>query len=855
MAAVDDDDDDEEERLRTVALRNAQSILAARLEAAEALRRQSEWLRVTLASIGDAVISTDAEGRVTFLNGVAEALTGWTQAEALHRPLPEVLHLINDQTRQPAENPASRALREGTIAGLGNHTVLVARDGTERPIDDTAAPIRDDTGARIGAVLVFRDATEKRRAEVAQARLAAIVKSSDDAIVSKTLDGIVTSWNQGAEHLFGYTAGEAVGRPITLIIPPERLDEERTILERLRRGESVEHFDTVRITRDGRRIDISLTVSPVRDAEGNVIGASKVARDITGRKRTEAALREQGRLLREVAEAALTIHSAGSLESVLRVVAEEARRILGAEQAVSSLTMISGDDGKQAISAVFLSRPGASSLAPRVSPGVEGLCAEVCRTNRPMRLTRDDLEAHPAWRAADEEGDPLPLSPRGGWLAAPFVSRGGRNLGLVQVSDKADGDFSETEEAILVQLAHVASVAIENARLNGALREQDRRKDEFLALLAHELRNPLAPLRNGLQMIRLAASNEDTVAEARTMMERQLGHMVRLVDDLLDISRINQSKLELRRKRVLLEDVVTSAVETARPLIEAAGHELAVALPAEHVPLDADLTRLAQVFSNLLTNSAKYTERGGRIVFTAERRVAELIVTVRDSGIGIPAEALPMLFDMFTQVDRSIERATGGLGIGLALVKSLTEMHGGSVEAASAGPGQGSTFTVRLPVAAAVEPVPARSGPERTGKLGGRRILVVDDSSDSAVSMAKVLKLLGNEVCTARDGLQAVDAAQEFRPELILMDVGMPLLNGYEATRRIRQQSWGREATIIALTGWGQEGDRLQSREAGCDGHLVKPVDFSELQKLLAELKPRGTCDRPCGPEAAGQPD
>ena len=239
--------DDEEERLRSVALQNAQSILLARQRAEEALRKQSEWLRITLASIGDAVISTDAEGRVTFMNGVAEALTGWPQAEAIGRPLPDVFHIVNERTRQPVENPALRALREGTIVGLANHTVLIARDGTERPIDDSAAPMRDETGARCGAVLVFRDVTERKRAEEAQALLAAIVESSEDAIVSKTLDGVIRSWNAGAERLFGYTAEEAVGQPITLIIPPERQDEEREILARLRRGERIEHFETVRV--------------------------------------------------------------------------------------------------------------------------------------------------------------------------------------------------------------------------------------------------------------------------------------------------------------------------------------------------------------------------------------------------------------------------------------------------------------------------------------------------------------------------------------------------------------------------------------------------------------------------------
>jgi CheY-like chemotaxis protein len=320
------------------------------------------------------------------------------------------------------------------------------------------------------------------------------------------------------------------------------------------------------------------------------------------------------------------------------------------------------------------------------------------------------------------------------------------------------------------------------------------------------------------------------------MMDRQLSHMVRLIDDLLDISRINRNKMELRRARVSVADVVASAVETARPLIDEAGHELRVSLPGRPVFLDADLTRLAQVFSNLLTNSAKYTEPGGHIVLTAERRGGELVVSVWDTGIGIPRGSLETIFDMFSQVDRSVERSTGGLGIGLALVKGLVEMHGGQVKAESEGEGQGSTFTVTLP-AAADRAAPAPSTTANSQAAAGRRILVVDDNRDGAASLAAMLKLLGNEVRTAHDGVVAVEVAVQFRPEVILMDVGMPKLNGLEATRRIRAEAWGRDIRIIALTGWGQENDRERSREAGCDGHLVKPVDLPDLEKLLADSR------------------
>jgi PAS domain S-box-containing protein len=312
--------DNEEERLHAVALQNAQSILQARRRAEEALQKQSEWLRITLASIGDAVISTDGEGRITFMNGVAEVLTGWPQAEALGRLLPEVFHIVNEQTRAPVENPALRALRDGSITGLANRTILIARDGTERPIDDSAAPLRDESGVPVGAVLVFRDVTERRRAEESRSLLAAIVESCEDAIVSKALDGTILSWNAGAARLFGYTPTEAIGRSITLIIPLDRHDEEREILERLRRGERIEHYETVRVAKDGRPIDVSLTISPVRDGSGRIVGASKVARDVTERKRSVEVLRESEERYRKLAEELAA--SRDQLEIILRGVAD-----------------------------------------------------------------------------------------------------------------------------------------------------------------------------------------------------------------------------------------------------------------------------------------------------------------------------------------------------------------------------------------------------------------------------------------------------------------------------------------------------------------------------------------------------
>jgi signal transduction histidine kinase/CheY-like chemotaxis protein len=398
--------------------------------------------------------------------------------------------------------------------------------------------------------------------------------------------------------------------------------------------------------------------------------------------------------------------------------------------------------------------------------------------------------------------------------ANPFFDESGRLVGAVN---------------ILVDIT-------ERKRAEDAVREADRRKSEFLATLAHELRNPLAPLRNGLQVVRLANHDRAAAEQAHTMMERQLGHMVRLIDDLLDLSRISNGKIELRRERLDLAAAVRDAVETSRPLIEASGHELMVTLPPRPVYVDGDRTRLAQVFANLLNNSARYTDRGGHIRLTVEQQGSDAVVKVRDDGVGIPAAVLPRVFEMFTQGERPLERSQGGLGIGLSLVKGLVERHGGSVEAHSDGPGKGSEFVVRL--SAVLPPGRGRrqEGGNGTPRPSKYRVLVVDDNKDSADSLALMLKLMGHEVRTANDGLAAVEAAAAFRPDVVLLDIGLPKLSGYDACRRIRERSWGEGMVLIAQTGWGQEEDKCRAKEAGFNFHMVKPVDPAALEKLLGGL-------------------
>lgn len=387
--------------------------------------------------------------------------------------------------------------------------------------------------------------------------------------------------------------------------------------------------------------------------------------------------------------------------------------------------------------------------------------------------------------------------------------------------------ISATEQHEITQVAHALSTKLEAAV---------KMRDRFIALMSHELRNPLATLSSGLELLKLAEGDALTTESARGMMERQLKQLVRLVNDLLDISRITTGKLQLQKEKVQLAAVLEDAVEASRTLINQHDHQLTVTLPSRPVFLDADPVRLNQVFSNLLNNAAKYSERGGTIRLSAELDGAEVVVSVRDNGIGLPAVAIPHIFEVFTQLDSSWQRSQGGMGIGLSLVRELVLLHGGRVEARSGGLGQGSEFVVRLPVAleAAVGPIAtgADVSPLRT------RILVVDDNKDAAATLAMMLKFLGHEVHVAHGGEAAVASAQHCQPALVLMDLGMPNVDGYEACRRIRAEAWGRELCLVALSGWGSDEDQRRTRGVGFNRHLSKPVDVDTLVKLIAELPP-----------------
>jgi PAS domain S-box-containing protein len=555
--------------------------------------------------------------------------------------------------------------------------------------------------------------------------------------------------------------------------------------------------------------------------DGSVESLMTLVRNVTEQKRAE----ERLRLLWEAAAVLLT---ASDPDGMLRELFVRIGPHVGVDVYFNHVIDDSGDALRLA-SCEGIPVEAAGSIA-RVELG-EAVAGTAAARRQPVVVS------------AIQESD----DPQVGWLESvgiracvchPLVAET-RLLGTLSFASRNRDRFEPDEVAFLETICHYVTVAYERLRLLNELKEADRRKDEFLATLAHELRNPLAPLRNAAELLRFETPAERELHWGRDVIERQVDSLTRLIDDLLDISRINRNKLELRTQRVGLAEVIAMAVESSRPLIDERRHALTVDLPSPPVYLDGDLVRLAQVFLNLLNNAAKYTEPGGRIWLIGEQQGSDVVVRVKDTGVGIPAEKLSSVFELFFQVDGSLERSQGGLGIGLSLVRRLVELHGGRVKAHSEGVGKGSELTVCLPALAEMPTaMPSREPDDnrRPRSTSARRVLVVDDNRDSADSLAMLLGLSGNDVATAYDGLEALEVAERLRPDVVLLDIGMPKLNGYETCRRIRAEPWGQRMVLIALTGWGQEQDRRRTGDAGFDAHVVKPVDPNALLTLLGQL-------------------
>ena len=1018
------------------------------------LYQHHAWLGAALSSIGDAVIVTDTDGCVVFLNNVAESLTGWPQPEALGKPLHVVYQIMDEQTGQPAERPLVRALRQSPPAGPQIHLILRARDGREQYIEDGVAPIRDEdsAGRFLGIIVIFRDVSARRQIEslhlTGAERLSLALEAGCMGVWEWDMRTDKVWWSKRLEVIYGLTPGAFGGtfaffqslihpedrafvrRSIALAIEnremidmefrivwpdgsvhwiaskgrafcdagsePTRMvgvstdvTERRLAAEAVRKLEArlasvINHAPAIIYIKDPlgrymitngvfertfgmasdflvgktdfdifsrdlaerfrkRDLEVIATGQPQQceetfehggarctfltvrfllpDKAGEPAVVCGIATDISDRKRAEEAVRQSTELYRSLAEGmplfVFLVSPAGQCEycnarwhewsglTMEHICQREVLKLIHPDDVQPLLrrcqqsrhhpcpfelefrmqrksdptyrfyllraTPLQESDGR-------VVRWVAAILDIDDSRRAEETVRSLLRISAKLNSTLDidgllHILAKEAIQLVEAESCTAGLySPEGRichetnaasadaqflysggdsaqeqlLLTMPIFDRQGAALGFMEIHNKKDrSEFSAADRERLAALSQAAAIAIQNAldyrrleQAEAALKEADQRKDEFLAMLAHELRNPLAPLRNGLQVMRLAHHAPQIAHETRNMMERQLQQMVQLIDDLLDVSRITHNKLELRKERIELAKVVESALETARPRIEAMGHQFILSLPHDPVYLDADLTRLAQVFSNLLNNAAKYTRRNGRILLKAERCECEVVVTVQDNGIGIAPEDRLRIFEMFGQVSHAIEKSQRGLGIGLALARRLVEMHHGQIEAQSDGIGAGSEFIVRLPLPLeATTAAPIRVEPSEVSSPAKRaKILVADDNRDAANSLALMLELMGYIVQTAYDGIEAVAAAEVFMPDVVLLDIGMPKLTGYDAARRIRQQPQGNKLVLMALTGWGQEEDKRLAKEAGFDHHLTKPVDTAVLRRLLDDV-------------------
>jgi len=615
------------------------------------------------------------------------------------------------------------------------------------------------------------------------------LSSIGDAVITTDNEGRITFLNPVAESLTGWTQ-DAVGQPLDTVIRILNEESRETVesptVQALREGRTVKlPSHTLLKAKDGTVRSISDSAAPIINDKGKVAGVVLVFRDITERRKTERAL-------------AKALAYAIDIIETLRepfLVLDSNLRVQTANRAFYDSFKVSKEETENCL--VYDLGNGQWDI-----PGLRKLLDEVLTRN----LSVDDFEVEHSF---------------------PTL---GRKIMLLNA--RPFPPDSKHPELILLAVEDVSALR----QRADELAEASRHKDEFLATLAHELRNPLAPIRNSVNYLGMEGLNERDVTTAVGVIARQVTVMVRLIDDLIDVSRYSRNKLDIRKERVELSTVVESAVEGSLPLIQHCGHELTVNLPPKTIHLDADPVRLSQVFSNLLNNAAKYTNPRGNIWLTAQREGSDVVVSVRDNGIGIAKDMLSPIFDMFTQVDRSLEQARGGLGVGLTLVRRLVEMHDGSIEASSDGLNTGSEFVIRLPVY--IEPV-VKQPPRRDGScskaLSGKRILIVDDHEDSADSLGRLLRLMGNTTRTAHDGPEALKVAEEFRPELVLLDIGLPKMNGYDVARRLRQQHWAPDTVLVALTGWGQDEDKRLSQEAGFNFHMVKPVDLSALKALLTK--------------------
>lgn len=710
-----------------------------------------------------------------------------------------------------------------------------------------------------------------RSPELAPYWLAAIIESAEDAIISKTLEGVITSWNQGAERIFGYTAAEAVGRPVTILIPEDHIDEEPAILARIRAGDRIEHYETVRVRKDGTRVDISLTVSPIKSPEGKIIGASKIARDITARKRAEEDLREQAEIIETVNRIGQMIAAELDQHKLVQAVTDAATEITGAHFGSFFYNVLNEEGASYMLYALSGVQRAAFEHFPM--PRATDLFGPTFRGEGTILIP--DVRKDPRYgKNSPYYGMPEGHLPVVSYLAVPVISRTGEVYGGLFFGDPEAGAFKERAARIVEGLAAQAAVAMDNARLYDAARrahaeaeegaaekerlynearESSRLKDEFLATVSHELRTPLTAILGWSHLLRTGRLDEKGSDRALETIERNARTQAQLIEDLLDVSRIITGKLRLDVRPVNPNTFIEAAIEAVMPAAESKGVRVQKIMDTGIISVSGDPVRLQQVVWNLLSNAIKFTPKGGRVQVRLERVNSHLEIAVSDSGAGISPEFLPYVFDRFRQADGRTTRQHGGLGLGLAIARHLVEMHGGSVRADSPGLGLGSTFTVLLPVApvyhpaesasrvhpAARDTLPSYECPER---FDGLRVLAVDDEPDARDLLKAGMGQCGAEVRVVGSVQEALAAIEAEVPDILISDIGMPQEDGYDLIKKVRAlpPERGGRVPAIALTAYARTEDRLQALRAGYQMHVPKPVEMAELMAVAASLIQRG---------------
>ena len=803
--------------------------------AVDALRVSEERFRLLMSATSAIVWTATSDGRFESEQASWNVFTGQSVAQSEGNGWLDAVH-PDDRARTLA------TWMQAVSGGMPFHAEYRLRrhDGLYRHVTAQAVPVIDRAGVIREWAGAHADVTERKQVE-AQDRLVAAEAAAAAQANAKyriffeqgayfacviSLDGTVLEANRLSLETGGFGPGDVIG---TKFWDCGWWNRSPALTAMIRAGSdqaaagALFRTETPYFMADGSERIIDLVLAPVMDEHGTVLFIAPTGTDITERKQVEQRLR----LLDEMNEA-----TRGASDP--RVIMEEVPRLLGEHLRVTRCAYADVEPNNDQ----FTIRHDWHAADAVTSVGSYSLDLFGPRAARDMREGRTlvirDVDRE---LTASEGGDMFNAIGVKAIICCPLVKEG-RLVAMMAVHQNDPRDWTAANVTLLEEVVERSWAYIERIRAMETLRLEDRRKSEFLAVLAHELRNPLAPIRNGLHVMRIASDKPATVSRVRDMMERQLGHLVHLVDDLLDIARITRGKVDLQKEQVELRTVVASAVETSLPAIESRRHDLTLRIPEQPLAMTIDPTRISQVISNLLTNAAKYTPVGGRIDVSAHRDGEHVVLRVSDTGIGIPADAIGSIFEMFTQVGNHVERTQGGLGIGLSLARRLVELHGGTISAQSAGVGQGSTFSVRLPFAAGGVAQAEAAAFDRPLEMAGRRfrVLVVDDNADAAETMSDYLEMSGYTSRVVYNGYQALEVIPEFRPEVVFLDIGMPGMNGYEVAGEIRRMTDMAGVTLIALTGWGAGTDRVRAHEAGFDHHLTKPASFNAVHALLTAL-------------------